>query len=203
MRAPTIAFVLLTAISAARADPSVATRAPDTRPVPDGGLYLAAAAGGALGGDGRYLMSGSLTIDRHLFWRIGAWIDGAWGYLPGAVENEFMLRLAVGGRIDLWRSESKKVRLIANLCFVHLHQAPVKTWLDHPLESLLGSSDHGLHHRFGAEAGAGLLLTPWIDKPNWFARRLRLYARASVAWLPDRYGQNGYLSLFAGAGVAL
>ncbi|MSP60610.1 MAG: hypothetical protein EXR72_09775 [Myxococcales bacterium] len=195
----------------AEGNPTVTRTAPALSPVPDGGLYLGggggyASAGNAHdGGNGAqvgYTM-GSLVIDRHLFWRIGAWLSGEWNDQFREADADFAIRLCFGARIDLYRSPSRKVRVIANLAFAHMHEAPTSTWIAHPLESALGSSDFGLHHRFGAELGGGLLLTPWIDSRNWMARRTRVLVRASAQWMPDDHGRQWYLSMLTSVGVGL
>lgn len=208
MRLSPLALLLLLARGAA-ADPAptVAAPAPDLRPVTDSGLYIGGGGGYSSAGHtapaGPFL-TGYLAVDRQLFWRLGIWLAGEWNYLfRDGGEADFSLRLALGPRLDILRTASRKVRLIGEVAFVHMHEAPVSIWKDHPLESLAGSSDHGLHHRFGAEVGLGLILTPWIDAKGWVARRSRILIRAAGQWLPDDHGRSFYFSATTALGLAI
>jgi len=200
----TLLLLSLVASSVARADGSVTASAPEKlKPVPDGGIYFGV--GGGLApdvGNAGYL-TGSLAIDRPLFWRLGLWLTGEWTYLWRAPEPDFALRLCFGVRIDVARSESRRFRAIADLAFAHQHEASVSTWRAHPFESLLGESQYGLGHRSGIEGGFGLLVTPWIDSRNWLARRTRILIRVSAQWMPDDNGPHFFLAAYSSIGLAL
>lgn len=185
----------------AAASPTVAVVA--FPPIPDGGIYLGWGGGLTPGATSSGLAAGSLVIDRHLFWRMGLWISGETFFIPHPGESDLAMRLCIGARIDVWRSESRKVRVITDVAFTHQHEAVVSLWRDHPFENLLGESKFGLGHRSGVEAGVGILLTPFIDSRVRGARRLRVLLRASGAWMPDSNGPNFYLALLTSVGVAL
>jgi hypothetical protein len=144
------------------------------------------------------------VIDRQLFWRIGLWLSGEAAYIfRGAPEDDFALRLCIGARVDLYRSQTKKWRLISDVAFVHMHEAPLSIWRDYPGQSLLGESKFGLGHRSGVELGGALLITPWIESRNRFARRLRIMLRVSAQFMPDDAGPQYLLSFLTSVGVAL
>jgi hypothetical protein len=205
---PILAMFLLLSVNAPAFadDPSVATlekKAPDLAPVPDGGIYLGGGGGATPDGRSPTLM-GSLVIDRQMFWRIGVLLTGEWTYIArDGQDPDFALRLCAGVRLDAWRSDDKKVRVVTDVAFAHQHEATGSMWLKYPLENALGESKYGLGHRSGVELGAGLLLTPWIDSQNWFFRRLRGLVRVSGLWLPDGAGPMFYLSLLTSVGVAI
>lgn len=203
-----VATLVMVAGGGARADapPAAATVAvsaarPD--PVPDGGIYLGWGGGLAPSSGASAMASSSLVIDRQLFWRIGLWVSGEAFYVVHPGEDDLAMRLCIGARVDLFRSENRKLRVISNLAFTHQHEAVTSLWAQHPVENLLGESKFGLGHRSGIEAGAGLLITPWIDSKVRAARRLRVLVRASAAWLPDGNGPALYLALLTSVGVAL
>lgn len=172
-------------------------------PVPDGGIYIGGGGGFSPDLSTAGYTSTSLVIDRHLFWRIGLWVSGEAAYIFRAPEDDVALRLCIGARVDLWRSETKKWRLIAEVSFVHMHEATISIWRDYPGQSLLGESKFGLGHRSGVELGGGLLITPWIESRNRFARRLRMMFRVSAQFMPDDSGPHYLVSFLTSMGVAL
>ncbi len=211
MRARSVALLLLglaLAGGAAHADDlaagtqTIAKNQEPLKPVPDGGVYIGVGGGGSPDA-GSGMLTGSLVLDRPLFWRLGAWITGEWGYVWRAPEDDFTLRITIGVRVDVWRSETKKYRLLTDVAFAHMHEASTTIWKNYPGETFLGESKFGLGHRSGVEAGAALLVTPWIDSHNWFLRRFRVLARISALYLPDDAGPNFFLSFITSVGVAL
>ncbi len=204
---PLLVVLSLAAAAATAAAAPAATveeKAPEPlKPVPEGGLYLGVGGGLSPDTDNAGYLTGSLVIDRQLFWRVGAWISGEWAYIWRAPEPDFSLRLCFGARIDVVRSESKKWKVIADVAFAHQHEASQTVWRDHPFSSLIGESKDGLGHRSGVEAGGGLLLTPWVDSRNWAARRTRLLFRVSAQWMPDDSGPHFFLAAYTSIGLAL
>jgi hypothetical protein len=175
----------------------------DLKPVPEGGIYIGAGGGVLPVGHAAGSAFGSLVVDRPLFWRMGFWMSGEGQGIVRDPESSLALRLCFGFRIDMVRTESRKVRLQGTLAFAHQHEAPISGWRDHPGENLLGESSSGLGHRSGVEAGVGVLFTPWIDSRNGFLRRTRALVRFSAMWLPDDAGPPLYLALITSVGMAL
>jgi hypothetical protein len=202
-------LVVLALVGPAHADPpppqaaQVQQSTALLKPVPDGGIYLGTGGGFSPDLANAGYAATSLVIDRQLFWRIGLWLSGEASYVWRAPEDDLTARLCIGGRIDVWRSQTRKWRLIAEVSFVHMHEAALSIWRAYPLESILGESKFGLGHRSGVEVGAGLLITPWIESRNGFARRMRVMLRVSSQFMPDDAGPHFLLAFLTSVGVAL
>src|SRR5438093_319348 len=119
---PLLAVLSLAARAYADGAATVAAPAPaPLAPVPDGGIYLGVGGGLSPDTDNAGYLTGSLVVDRPLFWRLGAWLSGEWAFVWRAPEPDFLLRLCFGLRIDLVRAESKKWKLFADVAFAHQH----------------------------------------------------------------------------------
>jgi hypothetical protein len=122
---------------------------------------------------------------------------GSTGYALGhttGTEDDFWARLALGLRIE---DSLRALRPYGAFRLVHLHYAPVQTWLDHPGDSIAGSSSEGLQHRSGMALGGGLSWTVPRTK-----QKLRLMGEAELAWVPIGTGPAWFLTTTLGAGLA-
>ena len=136
-----------------------------------------------------------LTVTVPLVRVLAIELMGTTGYALGhESEDDFWARLAIGLRLE---DSKRKLRPYGALRFVHLHYAPAQTWLDHPGDSIAGSSSEGLQHRSGMAAAAGV---------SWAIPRthdkLRVMAEAELAWVPIGTGPEWFLATTVGFGCA-
>jgi hypothetical protein len=190
----------LTAAPIARAD----TSAPDRQPSQPGGtpqiaVYVGEGVGSVLDKAGGAAPSGGtlLAVTVPIVRVVAIEIMGASGYALGkttGTEDDFWLRLALGLRIE---DSLRKLRPYGAFRLVHLHYAPVQTWIDHPGDSIAGSSSEGLDHRSGMALAGGLSWTVPRTKG-----KLRLMGEAELAWVPIGTGPEWFLTTTLGAGLA-
>jgi hypothetical protein len=123
---------------------------------------------------------------------------GSTGYALGHVtgtEDDFWARLALGLRIE---DSLRTLRPYGAFRLVHLHYAPVQTWLDHPGDSIAGSSSEGLQHRSGMGLAGGVSWTVPHTKG-----RLRLMGEGELSWVPIGTGPAWFLTTSLGLGLAI
>jgi hypothetical protein len=189
-------FLPLLAPRAARAD----TAQPDTTnatPPPASRLvvYGAAGVGSVLDkpGGAAPAADASLTLALPLARLVALELMGSTGYALGhGTEDDFWARLALGLRIE---DSFRDLRPYGAFRLVHLHYASAETWLQHPLDSIAGSSSEGLQHRSGMGAAAGLSWT--IPHTRG---KVRVMGEAELAWVPVGIGPAWFLTTSVGLG---
>ena len=192
-----LSLVSLVALpGAARADdPDQQTATP--APKSHVGIYAAYGVGSVLDKPGGAAPSAdaALMLTLPLGRVVAVELMGSTGYALGhQSEDDFWGRLAIGLRLE---DGYRKLRPYGALRFVHLHYAPAQTWLDHPGDSIAGSSSEGLQHRSGmAVAGGASWAVPRTHE------KLRVMAEAEVAWVPVGTGPAWFLATTIGVGSA-
>ena len=75
-----------------------------------------------------------------------------YGIFDGPFDLVTLIRAGVRGELPI----EFPVRPYIWVAFAHNHEVPMAMVAMHPVESLLGTSEHGTHHRSGIEFGGGI-----------------------------------------------
>ncbi|MGO8998534.1 MAG: hypothetical protein ACLQVI_34875 [Polyangiaceae bacterium] len=190
----------LSASSVAHADPAD----PDHPTTPAAtssrvAIYAGAGVGSVLDKPGGAAPAGGtvLVLTLPLMRLLTVELIGSTGYALGHVtgtEDDFWARLALGLRIE---DSLRTLRPYGAFRLVHLHYASAQTWIDHPGDSIAGSSSEGLQHRSGMALAGGISWTVPHTK-----QKLRIMGEAELAWVPIGTGPAWFLTTSLGLGLA-
>jgi hypothetical protein len=103
-------------------------------------------------GLGTFGGNGTLGISVRLLSFLRPEIVLGYGLYDAPFQLVTLIRAGVRGELPI----EFPVRPYVWVAFAHNHEVPMDMVAMHPVESLLGTSDHGTHHRTGIEFGGGV-----------------------------------------------
>jgi hypothetical protein len=163
-------LVVLATMSLAQADPSPASQEPaqtvQATPAPEAKetapifpaspskrrFEINTGASFAMRGLGTFGGNGTLGISVRLLSFLRPEVVLGYGLYDAPFQLVTLIRAGLRGELPV----EFPVRPYVWVAFAHNHEVPMDMVAMHPVESLLGTSEHGTHHRTGIEFGGGL-----------------------------------------------
>lgn len=138
--------------------------------------------------------SGFIGVNRRIFSWLRPELSVGLGLFDGPLD--VIIPIRIGARLE-WPAESW-VKPYLWVAFAHLHEVGWEDAKEHPIDSVLGLSEHGVHHRSGIDTGLGLSFT--LRPPGWRVGA-KLNVRGTVTSLVAGHGPARYVDLFTTLGL--